>query len=1194
MKAENKIILSALIFAALIWMLDILFQKIPLDNNLSNKNLFRTLMFLSILLFGYISSKIYERKTAKEEKINTEKLKFEKLIDITGVMIIAINHDETVEIANLKACELFECTKEEIIGKNWFDNFIPAIHRNDIRKIFNQIISGKVSGAENVEGPVITAKKKIRIINWRNTYLTDDKGKIILTLSAGEDITEKKLNEDKLVYSDLLLHSIPDAIIAVDNIGNINKWLGKAEQIFGYSENEILKKNAEILFPEEVKKQMMSEIKGTLKKHNIYLNEIECRTKSGKKKIINVSVKNLYDSAGNSLGAISINRDITEMYKVQEEIKKLASILENTEDAVINTSLDGIIQYWNKGAEHIFGFTKDEVINKNLSIVFPEENMSELYSNIEKIKNGEIIKRLETVRQNKSGKKITVSINITPIKNKDNRIIGISKIARDVSERKKSEKALKESEEKLRTLINVLNDSVFFIDENGTITELNESAAKLFKTEQCSLKGKNIFSIYPDDVIDHRKAGIEEVIRTGKSIKFEDKLFSKWYDNKIYPIYDISGELKNIAIFSNDITHLKRIENALRESREQFKLFMDYLPAAVFIYDEHSNFIYGNAYMQKYFNSQKFMGKKPHEYFPKPTAQKMLYENKRVLEENYLETTVKLKDVFGEHHIYKTHKFIVKLPGKAPLIGGIGLDITKQKEAEDNLKNAHNELEKRVEKRTKELVLTNIKLEQEITERKQAQLEMKNAKDEAEKANKAKSEFLANMSHELRTPLNAILGYAQILKKDSTNNDITARGLETIQNSGKHLLEMINDILDLSKIEAGKMELHKNAFNFIEFLNNISEIVKVKANKKEIEFYARFSENIPKGVYTDETRLRQVLINLLDNAVKYTKQGQVIFKVFKESEKILFHIIDTGIGIEEGQLKEIFLPFQQASSLLNKEEGTGLGLAISKRILEVLGSKLDVSSEVGKGSKFSFSLNLEEIEDFTTISDLKTDKIIGYQGKKLTVLIADDNEINRDILKQMLTPLGFNILEADDGQKCYDLTMTKKPSIVLLDLKMPILNGFETCKKIRNTESVTSIPVIAFSASVFSSTKNKSIGAGCNDFLTKPIKEDELLSVISKNLNIEWVYEGQEEEEHFDIDDSDIDFGLLLSQIPDLVKHELILLAQRGSAIRMVNEFEEIENSDSKFLPLVLKLKKFVKKYDFKGIVEFLSGNERK
>jgi signal transduction histidine kinase len=390
------------------------------------------------------------------------------------------------------------------------------------------------------------------------------------------------------------------------------------------------------------------------------------------------------------------------------------------------------------------------------------------------------------------------------------------------------------------------------------------------------------------------------------------------------------------------------------------------------------------------------------------------------------------------------------------------LETANQQLAESNLN-----LEVKVTQRTQELREKNVLLSQEIQERQKAEAA-------ARDASRAKSEFLANMSHELRTPLNGILGYAQIFKRDQHLSAQQQDGIGVIQRCGEHLLALIEDILDLSKIEARRMDLVPAEFDFPEFLQGITAICRIRAAQKNIAFNCEYLSSLPNAISGDEKKLRQILINLIGNAVKFTEKGGVTFKVLREERtevlttnvRIRFQVEDTGIGIAADELPKIFVPFEQVGNTRRHTEGTGLGLAISRQLVEIMGAELKVESTLGRGSIFWFELDLLAV-DSPEKNKKRSEKFIkGFNGTNKKILVADDRRENRSVLIHLLQPLGFEIIEAVDGQDCLNKALEFQPDCILIDLVMPVMDGFEAMRQIRKLPQLQNVVAIGTSASI--------------------------------------------------------------------------------------------------------------------------------
>jgi signal transduction histidine kinase/CheY-like chemotaxis protein len=479
----------------------------------------------------------------------------------------------------------------------------------------------------------------------------------------------------------------------------------------------------------------------------------------------------------------------------------------------------------------------------------------------------------------------------------------------------------------------------------------------------------------------------------------------------------------------------------------------------------------------------------------------------------------------------------------------------------------------------------------------QMQWVLQQAKVAADAANLAKSGFLANMSHELRTPLNGILGYAQILSRSEFFPAKEQHGVNIIHQCGSHLLTLIDDVLDFSKIEACKLELDPQSIHLPAFLQSVTEICRIRADQKGVDFICQFDPNLPTGIVADQKRLRQVLINLLGNAIKFTDRGSVTLQVQRLNPtsdpalaKICFKIVDTGVGIASNAIEHIFRSFEQVGDRQRHSEGTGLGLAISQSLVQLMGGDLQVESQLGVGSVFSFTLAVPLAYNWSQQQSLDANgrKIVGYEGRSRHILIVDDHWENRAVLVNLLDSLGFTFTEAENGREGWERIEQEQFDLIVTDLFMPVMDGFEMLQLVRNDDRLKHLKAIVSSASIAQIDRQKSLDAGGDDFLSKPVRVEEFLTLLAQHLQLTWKYAQTELSPHHTASDVP---AMALTPPPAADLHILLELARDGLLKKLAATAEQIGQQNALYQPFVRQVLQFTKQFQVERLEAFIQAS---
>ncbi|MDW8802817.1 PAS domain S-box protein [Clostridium sp. A1-XYC3] len=751
---------------------------------------------------------------------------------------------------------------------------------------------------------------------------------------------------------------------------------------------------------------------------------------------------------------------------------QLSSIVNSSEDSIIATTLEGKIISWNKASEKIYGYTERKMLGKEISaldIWGSKERLSEL---LDTISLGKEIKSHEVKILNKDNEEIFLSLSITPIKDHIGNIIGACSIGRNITENKKLNQELYNSEKKFRSIYEQSPIGIELFDANGQALAANKSFCDMFKIDHISdFKSDNFFE--SPFISEKAKSMVRNKKNSRITCKYNLKDRSNSQTNKsgIYyfdilttPILNEQGELASILSQVEDITKIKNVEKKVRNftnlSDDVFCIlsfdgdFLEVSPGLQKVLGwRKSEFIYKNF--------RDFVHQEDIEYSIDCSIN-LLKTGRKVFRNRYI-----CKD--GSYKWIEWNSFVVK---EDMLIYSIGRDITKRMEDEE---------------------------------------ELRKAKIAAEEANSSKSNFLANMSHEIRTPINGIMGMTDLTLMTELNEE-QREYLNMVKTSSQHLLDLINDILDISKIESGKFNIDLVPFNLQEKINKIGKNFSLLASKKFIEVLYFIDPRLTDiNIIGDPIRLSQILMNLLNNALKFTEKGSIILCVKKiESSKakirVQFSVSDTGIGIAEDKMNKLFKTFSQVDdSYTKKYGGTGLGLAISKQLANMMNGDMWVTSKKDEGSCFYFTAEFLTTNDSTdcTLDITELGPNINVDNYSKTILIVEDNEINQQFISTLLYKKGYNYLNAFNGIEALKILDNQVVDLILMDIQMPELNGLNTTKAIRDYEKLTKkhIPIIAMTAYAMVGDKEKFLNSGMDDYISKPIDFKTLYSLLKKHLD---------------------------------------------------------------------------------------------
>ncbi len=1047
-------------------------------------------------IVGYIGTitDITDRKIAEATILREKKLSETIINNLPGVFYLydasghfvkwnknfeRVSGYSAKEIAQMEAIDFYDTDFKEVI-------------KTRLKTVFEE----KSAGIE-VE---LYTKNRNKIPYYINSHIFDYEGKKCL-LGMGLDLTDRKKAEEKIKIAnerfEMISAATNDAVFEVDLISG-ECWNNKVfVDLLGFGsilpsgENNVLIWRSR-LHPddrERVIKNLEDAYNGS---SNFWLDEFRFLKADGTYGIFYDRTIISRDEHGKAIRLNGAMIEITELKNIKNQLinseDKYRSLIEQASDAIFINDINGDFLEVNESACKMLGYTKEELCNKNIRALYTDEELASRPIMYKELLDGEQT-LLERTMIDKNGSVIATEITAKMIA--DGRIVAI---VRDITERKRINEEFIKMHKKMEAILGAMPDLLFEFDLTGKIYNYHSRRTDLLAIPPEFFIGKKFSEILPEEVSSIILEAIEEAALEGYSggRQYALQLATgiHWFELSIAPMLDSQDDIMHFICLCRDITKSKEADSALFKSEERYRGLLNNLDAGIVVHAPDTRIIVNNNKASELLGLTDDQMKgltaiDPTWKFLNEDSSIMTFENYPV---NQIVTTKQaIKNFTAGVH-------------RSTLDDTVWL-----------LVNGYPELN--LEGKITEIVISFM----DITEQKVMEMELINAKKQAESANKAKTDFLANMSHEIRTPLNGIIGFTHLLMKSNLKKD-QAEYMTTINESATSLMEIVNDVLDFSKIESGKLELDIEKVNLYKLTNQVINLFKFQATKKNLTLILHIDSTIPQYIQADPVRLKQILMNLLSNAIKFTHLGEIrldinaFLPLNKNEATIKFSVKDTGIGIKVDNNEKIFNSFVQEDNSTNRKfGGTGLGLAISNQLLALMDSKLELISKYGDGSDFYFIIKVKKSnpKKKTSIPSSQTSQVNTMDAENILtdikVLLVEDNKINMLLAKTLIKRIITNctIFEAKDGNEAVEIYSKEKPDVILMDIQMPNKNGYEATDEIRQFEDAKNIPIIAITAGIMVGDKEKCFEAGMDDYLPKPIIQSDLEKVLYKWLQKE-------------------------------------------------------------------------------------------
>ncbi len=1062
-----------------------------------------------IALEGYVAD-ITELKTAEKALKESEaylRTLFEAANNVSFITSGMDKNDGTILSFSRGAELIFGYKAEEVIGQS-----IALLHEEGYEKevplVKESINQGRQHTSQEITLVRKSGEKFPAILSVHP--LMDDEGKQYGLLGVSVDITQLKRTEHALKESEEMNRSITqsanDGIVSINADGLIMSWNLAAERIFGFQADKMIGRDLKDVIPKASLESNDQELQILLsdRKDEVVGKTFEIMTqrKDGLKFPIELSISGW--QANNQKYYTSIIRDISERKTSEERINILSTAVEQSPSVIVITDLKGNIDYVNPKFSELTGYSFEEVKGKNARILKSGLQDNDFYKAFWETINSGTTWQGNFHNMRKDGSFFWESASISPIIDAEGNAINYIKVSEDITERLEAEQALRESQEKYSKLIGTTSEGFWLIDTQAVTTDVNESLCNMLGYTREEILGNTPFDFVDEQ---NRKVFTKQLSNAKMRSQRSYEIFLRTKSGQNIPaifnatsITDYKGEYAGSFAFvtnnsdrhqaqliqevlfqiSNAVLTTNNLETLLGIVQKELGKIIDTTNFYIALYDKNKD-----SLSLPYFTDEMDMlsaipnGK---------TLTHLVLKTQKPL----LATAAKREELI-EEGLIERFGFDAKVWLGVPL--RVENEITGVLAVQSySNKNAFTKKDLKVLEFISDQVGMSI-------HRKRTEENIIKASNKAEESDRLKSAFLANMSHEIRTPMNGILGFSDLLKEPGLSGEEVQEYIRIIEKSGHRMLNTINDLMDISKIEAGQMDLSYSEVDVVVQLNELSAFFKPFAEKKNIDLIlSNDLDQKDNKIETDKDKLYAVLSNLMNNAFKYTHKGSIELGCQRKGDMLEFYVKDTGIGIPGDRIDAVFERFVQAD-IDDKEvyEGTGLGLSISKAFIEMLGGRIGVHSELGVGSRFYFSIPFIVGSTQAQLSELsETD--IQKKPLELNILIAEDDETTFEYLDIVLEEIAGKIIHARNGKEAIKLCKENPQlDLVLMDIKMPEMNGYEATREIRKFNR--KLPIVAQTAFALVGDSDKALEAGCNDYISKPIDRIELMKLIQKLMH---------------------------------------------------------------------------------------------